>query len=242
MRRSSASKSKRAVAGDDDLAVEDAPLGQCGPERVGQLREVAVERLQVARLGVDLVAVAEDERPEAVPLGLEQPAVVRRQVVGGLGQHRFERRFERECHRPTIAPPADRPSPPSGHGRVASDARARSRPRFQAAGLAKPDRSRARPCVPGGSPGRPPFAFRECGERRDQGRHGIVGQHAEIVGVEAGVAVRRDEAGSMTRSTLRAATNPAGATRLSATSATTPMTASPCPSQLHPAGQRRGRS
>ena len=39
--------------------------------------KVAIERLQVARLRVDLVAVAEDERPEAVPLRLEQPAVVR---------------------------------------------------------------------------------------------------------------------------------------------------------------------
>ena len=35
----------------------------------------------------------------------------------------------------------------------------------------------------------------------------------------------------MTRSTFRAATNPAGATRLSATSETSPMTARPCPSQ-----------
>ena len=66
---------ERAVAGDHDLAVEDAALGQLGPERLGELREVAVERLEVAALRVDLVAVAEDERPEAVPLGLELPAV-----------------------------------------------------------------------------------------------------------------------------------------------------------------------
>ena len=44
---------ERAVAGDDDLAVEHAALGQRGAQRVGQLREVAVERLEVARLRVD---------------------------------------------------------------------------------------------------------------------------------------------------------------------------------------------
>ena len=109
---------ERAVARDDDLAVEDAPLGERGPERVGQFREVAVERLQVARLRVDLIAVPEDERPEAVPLRLEQPAVVGRQRVGGLGEHRFERRFEGECHRQTIArrPPSE-PAVRSWQGR-----------------------------------------------------------------------------------------------------------------------------
>ena len=52
--------------------------GSAARERRGELREVAVERLEVARLRVDLVAVAEDDRPEAVPLRLEQPAVVAR--------------------------------------------------------------------------------------------------------------------------------------------------------------------
>ena len=71
-------EAERAVPGDDDLAVEDAALRQRGAQRLGQLREVAIQRLQVARLRVDLVAVAEDEGAEAVPFGLEQPAVVRR--------------------------------------------------------------------------------------------------------------------------------------------------------------------
>ena len=43
----------------------------------------------------------------------------------------------------------------------------------------------------------------------------------------------------MTRSTFRAATKPAGATRLSATSETRPMTARPCPIQrIRPASAR----
>ncbi len=64
--------------GDDHLAVDHAPFGQGRPERRGELREVAVERLQVARLDQGLVAVPEDDRPEAVPLRLEQPAVAQR--------------------------------------------------------------------------------------------------------------------------------------------------------------------
>ena len=73
--------------------------GQRGPERLGQLGEVAVERLEVAALDVDLVAVAEDERAEAVPLRLEQPAVAGRQAVGRLGEHRLERGLEGQAHR-----------------------------------------------------------------------------------------------------------------------------------------------
>ena len=70
--------------------------GRAARSGVGELREVAVERLEVARLDVDLVAVAEDERPEAVPLRLEQPAVALGQAVDGLGEHRLDRRLERE--------------------------------------------------------------------------------------------------------------------------------------------------
>ena len=63
-----------AVAGDHDLAVEDAALRQGRLERRVELREVAIERLEVPGLDVGLVAVPEDERPEAVPLRLVEPA------------------------------------------------------------------------------------------------------------------------------------------------------------------------
>ena len=91
---------ERAVAGDHDLAVEHASLGQVRLERLGELGEVAIERLQVAALDVQLVAVAEHERPEPVPLGLEQPAVVRGQPGARLGQHRLDGWLERESHGP----------------------------------------------------------------------------------------------------------------------------------------------
>ena len=59
--------------GDHDLAVHDAALGQPLEQRLVQLREVAVERLRVAALDVEVgAAAAEDDRAEAIPLGLEE--------------------------------------------------------------------------------------------------------------------------------------------------------------------------
>src|SRR5437667_261599 len=81
---------ERAVLRDDDLTVEDAPVRQGGPERGSQLREVAIQWLEVAGLRVDLVAVTEDQRPEAVPFRLEEPAFVSRQPFNRLCEHRLE--------------------------------------------------------------------------------------------------------------------------------------------------------
>ena len=80
MRWPSASKSCRpSVVEEHDLAVEDvAARGE------GELGEVARERLAVARLEVDVVAVDEGDRAEAVPLGLVDPAVARRQALAVL--------------------------------------------------------------------------------------------------------------------------------------------------------------
>ena len=58
--------------------------GSAARERLDELGEVAVQRLLVAALEQDLVAVAEDERAEAVPLRLEEPAVAVGEVVRGV--------------------------------------------------------------------------------------------------------------------------------------------------------------
>ncbi len=87
-----------SVVRDHDLAVEHAAIRELRLERLGQLGEVAVERLEVAALRVDLVAVAEDQGPEAVPLRLVQPALALGQGVARLREHRLERRFEGESH------------------------------------------------------------------------------------------------------------------------------------------------
>lgn len=57
-------------AGDDDLPVHHAPLGQPLPQRLHQLGEVPGERLARTAAQFHLVFVAEHDRPEAVPLRL----------------------------------------------------------------------------------------------------------------------------------------------------------------------------
>src|SRR5213592_4253324 len=93
-----------AGADDDDLTVDDAALGQRRGEGCDELGEVAIHRLLVAALQHDLVAVAKQQRPKAVPLGLELPAVAARQGVRGLGEHGRERRIEGQAHGPILTP------------------------------------------------------------------------------------------------------------------------------------------
>src|SRR5687768_8666418 len=90
-----------AVAGDHDLAVEDEARLRAADaaERLAELREVSVQGLQVPRLQVDLRAIAKDEGSETVPLRLVAPPVTDGQLRSGLGQHRLNRRRNREGHR-----------------------------------------------------------------------------------------------------------------------------------------------
>jgi hypothetical protein len=74
---------------DDDLTVHDAALGQVPLERRHELREVAGHRPLVAAAELDLVPVAEHDRPEAVPLRLVVHAAW--ELADGLGQHRADR-------------------------------------------------------------------------------------------------------------------------------------------------------
>jgi hypothetical protein len=92
-----------ARPGDHHLPVQDAAWWQCGAQRGREFGEVAVERLLVAALDEDLVAVAEDDGSKAVPLGLVLPARADRNLVGQLGQHRLDRRLKRQVHGATIA-------------------------------------------------------------------------------------------------------------------------------------------
>src|SRR5439155_21043986 len=85
-----------ALGRDHDLAVDHAARRQAGPKARFQLGEVPGERLKVAALDIAPVAVAEHDGPEAVPLGLEQPAVARGQVRRELREHRLDWRFDRE--------------------------------------------------------------------------------------------------------------------------------------------------
>ena len=103
----SASKSWRAVGvEEDDLAVEHvAALGE------RELGEVARQRAAVARLQVDLAAVDEGDRAEAVPLRLVDPAVAGRQRARRLGELREDgwgegQRHAARCYPEGISRPA----------------------------------------------------------------------------------------------------------------------------------------
>ena len=92
------SERQRLALGQDQLAVEHEPLLLQRAQRLDDLGEIAPERLARLRSQLDGLAIAEGEAAEAVPLGLELPALP---VGNRIGQPRFHRRgFEgnRECH------------------------------------------------------------------------------------------------------------------------------------------------
>ena len=96
-----------AVDRHHDLAVDHAALRQLGLERLDQLGEVARHRLLVAAADLDLVAVPEDDRAEAVPLGLVRRTV--RDLGHGLGQHRRDGWHDGQLHAATSCRPQTGP-------------------------------------------------------------------------------------------------------------------------------------
>ena len=95
-------------AGDDDFAVEDAALGQLCQKRGAQFWEIAVERLAVAALDEQVVAVAKENGAKAVPFGLELEGVAGWDRVDALGEHGQQRRWKGEVHVPSDSIPARR--------------------------------------------------------------------------------------------------------------------------------------
>src|SRR5690606_36169121 len=77
-----------------DLAVHDAALRQGRHQVLDQLGEVPGERAVVAGAELELVAVAEDDAAEAVPLRLVAEADVPGHRVDRLGEHRLAGRAE----------------------------------------------------------------------------------------------------------------------------------------------------
>ncbi len=89
----------RGAGRHDELAVEHEATRVEGPEVLDHLGEVALQRLARLRLQLDVVAVAEGETAEAVPLGLVLPLAGDRQRGHGARLHRRERRMDRKRHR-----------------------------------------------------------------------------------------------------------------------------------------------
>lgn len=80
--------------GYDDLAVDHRSAGEGVEEWLAQFGEVPVERFAGAARDDELVAVAEDDAPEAVPLRLVHPTPggLDRDRAGQPGEHRVEGR------------------------------------------------------------------------------------------------------------------------------------------------------
>ena len=101
----------------DDLAVEHAARRQVRLQCLHQFGEVAGHGLAVAAADLHLVAVPENDGPEAVPLRFEAPfrAGVRDfgQGADGFGQHGRDRGHHRQLHNAHSYPPV-RAAPPLG--------------------------------------------------------------------------------------------------------------------------------
>jgi hypothetical protein len=82
----------------DQLAVDRAPRRQLSARLLHHLGEVAGHRLAAPACQLDLVPVPEDDAPEAVPLGLVGHALGGGQPGHALGQHRLDRRVDRQVH------------------------------------------------------------------------------------------------------------------------------------------------
>ena len=80
-----------AVPGrDHDLAVDHAAGRQPFEQGFMQFGKVAIERLQIAALDVDVVVRSKHDRPKPVPLGFEEHAVRVGDVVDELREHRLD--------------------------------------------------------------------------------------------------------------------------------------------------------
>jgi hypothetical protein len=102
-------------AGNDDFAIEHTPARELRLEGLDEIREVAIQRLLVTTLKEELAPVPEDQHPETVPLGLEDPARSFGDLADALGQHGQERRGYRKVH---TASYASSPRPRSNAARM----------------------------------------------------------------------------------------------------------------------------
>jgi len=87
----------RACA-DYELGVDGASFGQMHTDGFDHLREVAGQRFGASTGQLDLVAVAQNDAPEAIPLGFvgksPRDGVRGGHVGDGLGQHGGHRQFD----------------------------------------------------------------------------------------------------------------------------------------------------
>ena len=104
MRCSRASKSSRSPAAMTISPSTTHRSGSLALQRLDHLGEVAGQRLLVAAGQLHLVAVAEDDAAEAVPLGLVEQTSPLGDLLDRLGEHRAERLASRAGRTAAILP------------------------------------------------------------------------------------------------------------------------------------------
>lgn len=87
-----------SIKGNHEFAVEHALFRELFAEGIDHLGEVAIERLFIAALEEDFVAIAKNQDPETVPLGLVDPVSLMRYFVHALGKHGKDWRIDRKVH------------------------------------------------------------------------------------------------------------------------------------------------
>src|SRR5205814_6140392 len=80
-------KTKRRSLNDHDFAIEHAAGRQGRTQWIEQVGEITVQRLFVAALNQNLVAIAKYQGAKAIPLGFKHPIISGRQVAYPLGEH-----------------------------------------------------------------------------------------------------------------------------------------------------------
>jgi len=94
---------ERAIAGNENLAVEHEFFGFDRKHRLDQVGKVAGQRLACFRLQLDLAAVAKNETAKAVPFRLVLPFRAGRDSRDRSRFHRREWGFERKSQGETLA-------------------------------------------------------------------------------------------------------------------------------------------
>jgi len=86
------------IMSDHDFPIQHALRRQSRTQRVQQFGKVPVQRLLIAALDKNLIPVAKNKRPKAIPLGLKDPVIAGRQLLNPFGKHRQHRRIHGKVH------------------------------------------------------------------------------------------------------------------------------------------------
>ena len=94
------SKPLLMICGDDDFAVQHAARRQLRQQGLHHFGKIAIQRLFIATLDFQFVAVAENQGTKAVPFRFKDPLALGRELIHSLCQHRQHRWIHGKLHAP----------------------------------------------------------------------------------------------------------------------------------------------